>query len=94
MSLTAFLVNRYSLFHRPVLIFQPTVNCIASDNQSMQCHNCISHLGKKDSNCVSKYIYIHTHTHTHTHKTHIYIYIYIAVHGGVWEVEGYILAAE
>jgi hypothetical protein len=31
--LTTFLVNKLSLLHRPVLIFQPTVNCRASDNQ-------------------------------------------------------------
>jgi len=31
--LTTFLVNNYGSFHRPVLIFQPTVNCRASDKQ-------------------------------------------------------------
>jgi len=46
MPLTTFLVNNYSLLHRPVLIFQPTVNSKASDSQSKQCQNHISQLGK------------------------------------------------
>ena len=87
-SLTTFLVNSYSLFHRPVLILQPTMNCITSDIQSMQCQHLISQLGKKGSYSVSKYIYIYIHTHTH-----IYIYIY-RCSCRVLEVEGYILAAE
>jgi len=71
------------MFHRPLLILQPTVNSIASDNQSMQCQHLISQLGEKGSYSVATYIYIYTHTH-----------IYIYVHGGVWEVGGYILAPE
>jgi len=63
MSLTTFQVNSYSLFHRPLLILQPTMNCIVSDNQSMQCQHLISKLGKMCCYCVSTYIYI-------------YIYIY------------------
>ena len=56
MSLTTFLVNSYSLFHRPVLIFQPSLSSIASDNQSMRCQHLISQL-EKMSKC-SVYIYI------------------------------------
>jgi hypothetical protein len=33
MPLTTFLVNNFCLFHRPVLIFQTTLNCRASDKQ-------------------------------------------------------------
>ena len=57
--LTAFLVKSYSLFHMPVLIIQPTMNCIASDNQSTQCRNLIGQMGKMCSYCVSIYIYIY-----------------------------------
>ena len=39
MPLTTFLVKKEFSLHRPVLIFQPTVNSWASDNQSTQCHN-------------------------------------------------------
>jgi len=35
--LTTILVTKEILFHRPVLIFQPTENSGASDNQSTQC---------------------------------------------------------
>jgi len=35
--LTTFLVTKEFLFHRPALIFQPTENLRASDNQSTQC---------------------------------------------------------
>jgi len=58
MSLTTFLVNSCSLFYRPVLILQPTVSSVASDNQSMQFQHLISKLGKMCSYCVSTYIYI------------------------------------
>jgi len=44
MPLTTFLVKKAFLFHRPVLIFDPTVNSRASDNQSMQLQNHISQL--------------------------------------------------
>ena len=54
-----FLVNSCSSFHMPLLIFQPTTNCIASNNQNMPCHNIISQLGKMCSCCVSTYIYIY-----------------------------------
>ena len=37
MPLTTILVTKQFLFHRPVLIFQPTENSRASINQSMQC---------------------------------------------------------
>jgi len=45
-SLTTFLVNKESLLHRPVLIFQPTVNPNASYEQSYQCLNHVSQLGQ------------------------------------------------
>jgi len=35
--LTTFLVNNQSSLHSPVLIFQPTVNCMASDKQGELC---------------------------------------------------------
>jgi hypothetical protein len=50
------LVNSYSLFRRPVLIFQHTMNYVASDNQSTQCQHLISQLGKMCSYYVSAYI--------------------------------------
>ena len=56
MPLTPFLVKKEFLLHRPVLIFQPTVNSRASDNGSKQCQNCISQLGKMRSYEVSTYI--------------------------------------
>jgi len=37
MPLTTILITKEFLFHRPVLIFQPTENSRASDNQSTQC---------------------------------------------------------
>jgi len=37
MLLTTFLVNNQSSLHRPVLIFQPTVNCRASHKQGELC---------------------------------------------------------
>ena len=40
----------------PVLIFQPTVNSIASNNQSMLCQHLIRQLGKMCSYCMSTYI--------------------------------------
>ena len=56
MPLTNFLVNSWSLFHRPVLIFQPTMNSIACNNQSTRCQNIISRLRKMRSYYVSTYI--------------------------------------
>ena len=56
MPLTTFLVMKEFLFHRLVLIFQPSVNSRASDNQSKQCQNHISQLGKMHSYKVSTYI--------------------------------------
>ena len=56
MPLTTFLVKKEFLLHRPVLIFQPTVNSRASDNHSKQCQNHISQLGKMRSYEVSMYI--------------------------------------
>ena len=44
--LTTFLVKKEFLFHRPVLIFQPTVNPRASDNPSMQRYTRIRSAGK------------------------------------------------
>jgi len=58
MPLTTFLVKKEFLLHRPVLIFQPTVNSTASDNQSTQCQNCISQLGKIHSYQVSTSILV------------------------------------
>jgi hypothetical protein len=49
MPMTTFLVKKEFSLHRPVLIFQPTVNSRASNNQSKQCLNRISQLGKKRS---------------------------------------------
>jgi len=46
MPLTTFLVKKEFLLHRPVSIFQPTVNSRASDNHSKQCQNRISQLEK------------------------------------------------
>jgi len=40
------LVNKESLLHRPVLIFQPIVNPSVSYKQSYQCLNHISQLGQ------------------------------------------------
>jgi len=54
--LTTFLVNNWSSFHRPVLIFQPTMNSNASNNQSKQCQDLTSQLGKTCSYQVSTYI--------------------------------------
>ena len=45
-ALTTFLVKKQFLLHRPVLIFQPTMNSRASDNRTKQCQNRISQLGK------------------------------------------------
>ena len=53
MPLTPFLVKKEFLLHRPVLIFQPTVNSRASNNGSKQCQNCISQLEK-----IRSYVYI------------------------------------
>jgi len=47
--LTTFLVKKDFSLHRPVLIFQWTVNCRASDNQNKECQNHISHLAKMRS---------------------------------------------
>jgi len=44
--LTTFLVNKQSLLHRPVLVFQPTVNPSASYEQRYQCLKHIRQLGK------------------------------------------------
>ena len=46
MPLTTFLVKKELSLHRPALIFQATVNSRVSDNQSKQCQNHISQLGK------------------------------------------------
>jgi len=46
MPLATFLVKKDCLFHRPVLIFQPTVNPSARYKQSFQCLNHISPLGQ------------------------------------------------
>ena len=54
--LTTFLVKKEFLFHRPVLIFQPTVNCRSSNNRSTQCQNLISQLGKMSSYEVATFI--------------------------------------
>jgi len=56
MSPTTFLVKKEFLLLRPVLIFQLTVNCRASDNDCKQCQNHISELGKMRSYEVSTYI--------------------------------------
>ena len=56
--LTTFLFNSYSLFHRPVLIFQPTMNSIASSNQSTWCQKLINHLGTEQLLYIYIYIYI------------------------------------
>ena len=61
-SLTNFLVKREFLLHKPVLIFQPTVNSRASDNCSKQFQNCISQLGKMRSYKVSTYISVFVQT--------------------------------
>ena len=53
---TTFLVNNETSLHRPVLIFQPTVNPRASNNQSKQCQNSISELWKMRSYIVRIYI--------------------------------------
>ena len=45
-ALTNFLVKKEFLVHRPILIFQPTVNSRTSDNRTKQCQNRISQLGK------------------------------------------------
>ena len=45
-SLTTFLVKKETSLHRPVLIFQPTVNPSASYIQSYQCLNPVSQLGQ------------------------------------------------
>ena len=47
--LTTFLLKKEFLLHRPVFIFQPTVNSRASDNHSKLCQNRISQLGKMRS---------------------------------------------
>jgi len=52
---TTFMVNSYSLFHRPALIFQPTVKPSGSYIQSYQCLNHISQAGKKCSYLVLTY---------------------------------------
>jgi hypothetical protein len=44
--LTTFLAKQEFLLHRPVFVFQPTVNSRASDNRSKQCQNHICELGK------------------------------------------------
>jgi len=54
--LTTFLVKKEFSLHRPVLIFQPTVNHRVSNNHSKQCQNHISQLGKMHSYYVSTYI--------------------------------------
>jgi hypothetical protein len=56
MPLTTFLVKKEFLLHRPVLIFQPTLNSRASDNGTRQCQNCISKLGTMHNYEVSTYI--------------------------------------
>jgi hypothetical protein len=56
MSLTTFLVKKEFLLHRPVFIFQPTVNSRASNSCSKQCQNHISQLGKMRSCEVSTYV--------------------------------------
>ena len=55
-ALATFLVKKDFLLHRPVLIFQPTVNSRASDNRSKQYQNRISQLLKMHSYEVSMYI--------------------------------------
>ena len=45
-ALTNFLVKKEFLVHRPMLIFQPTVNSRTSDNRTKRCQNRISQLGK------------------------------------------------
>ena len=44
------------LLHRPVLIFQPTVNSRSGDNQSKPCQNRISQLGKMRNYYVSVFV--------------------------------------
>jgi len=57
MPLTTFLVKEEFLLHRPVLIFQPTVNSRASDNHSKKCQNHISQLEKMCHYKVSTYVW-------------------------------------
>ena len=45
-ALTNFLVKKEFLVHRPMLIFEPTVNYRTNDNRTKQCQNRISQLGK------------------------------------------------
>jgi len=53
--LATFLVKTEFSLHRPVLIFQPTVNSRASDNRSKQWRKPICQLGKMHSCKVSTY---------------------------------------
>jgi len=57
MPLTTFLVNNYCSSHRPVLMFQPTVNCRASDSHSKQCQNVISWEKYAVTKCLCIYMY-------------------------------------
>jgi len=57
MPLTTFLVKKEFLFHRAVLIFQPTVNSRASDNQSMWCQKRIRS-STKNAQLISDGMYI------------------------------------
>jgi len=53
-----FLVKKELSLHRPVLIFQPTLNCRVSDNQSKLWKNRINQLGKCPvTKCLHVYIY-------------------------------------
>jgi len=49
MPLTTFQVTKEFSLQRPVLIYKSTVNSRASDNQSKQCQNRVSELGKMSS---------------------------------------------
>jgi hypothetical protein len=55
--LTNFLVTKEFSLHRPVLILRPTLNYRDIDNQSKQCQNHSSKLGKTHIYCVSAYKY-------------------------------------
>jgi len=57
MPLTTFLAKKEYLLHRPVFIFQPIMNSIASDNRNKQCQNRISQLGKMRSYMKCRHIY-------------------------------------
>jgi len=44
--LVQYATDNLSYQHRPVLIFQPTVNSSARDKQTEQCLDCVSQPGK------------------------------------------------